>query len=401
MFQKAGRAVSRLISTSMGLQAMRQDRSIGLQADMRISWQKPLMRWRKALVRQAEGLWPSLPLAALAETLVETRRMRAEIGDPTALPAPASDWLRAWQQEPDTAFIRRIIRPCTIDPLSKQIFVDGKTLWGSSDVPALERGALFRKHRTKPDLMLDRAINLHYAHAENYFHFFNDVLSKLCLVERHAHDLGLGFDTPVIIGAKLARQPFFTQAQAMGVFGSHPVVVQGERQIIGVRELFLVKAHDCDFDGFEWARNRLITTPKPAAGAHLYLTRGKAAANARRFRNIEAVSALMERHAISWFDPQEHDLATQIATLAQASLIIAPHGAGLTNLMFRQGNPTDVIEIVNETHSTPHFYMMCLQRGFSHRWTRAHGDQGKENIASSLVDIDALERLIQHILASR
>lgn len=380
---------------------MRQDRSISLQADMRISWQKPLMRWRKALVRRAEGLWPSLPLAQVAETLVETRRMRAEIGDPADLPAPASDWLRTWQQEPDTAFIRRVTQPCTIDPVSKQIFVDGKTLWGSSDVPALERGALFLKHRGKPDLLLDRAISLHYAHAENYFHFFNDVLAKLCLVERHAERFGIGADIPVIVGAKLARQPFFVQAQAMGIFGTRPVIVQGERQIIGVRALYLVKAHDCDFDGFEWARKRLITQAQPVAGPHLYLTRGKAAANARRFRNVEDVQALMERHAISWFDPQEHDLATQIATLAQASLIVAPHGAGLTNLMFRQGYPTDVIEIVNQTHSTPHFYMMCLQRGFSHHWTRAHSDRGKENIASSLVDIEALERLIQRVLANR
>jgi hypothetical protein len=56
----------------------------------------------------------------------------------------------------------------------------------------------------------------------------------------------------------------------------------------------------------------------------------------------------------------------QMKAFASAEVIIAPHGAGLTNLVFSPDN-TKVIEVFNQDQCTLVFYEIALVLGFEYR----------------------------------
>jgi len=71
-------------------------------------------------------------------------------------------------------------------------------------------------------------------------------------------------------------------------------------------------------------------------GARLYLTRRSQ--TRRRLDNEAELEEALRRRGFSIVDPGEVDYATQIAMFRRAEMIVAPHGAALTNLIFcRQG----------------------------------------------------------------
>lgn len=98
-------------------------------------------------------------------------------------------------------------------------------------------------------------------------------------------------------------------------------------------------------DGLRWLAERLIDgsrgQPPPPLGTRLYISRRKAAC---RRLNEDDIAPVLAAHGVAACTLEDLSLAEQIQLLNQAELVVAPHGAGLSNLMFcRPG--TRVIEI--------------------------------------------------------
>ncbi|WP_139295225.1 glycosyltransferase family 61 protein, partial [Planktothrix tepida] len=55
----------------------------------------------------------------------------------------------------------------------------------------------------------------------------------------------------------------------------------------------------------------------------------------------------------------------QADLFSQAEVIIAPHGAGLTNLVFCQAN-TVVVELVSPHYIRPYYWLISQQLGLKH-----------------------------------
>jgi capsular polysaccharide biosynthesis protein len=122
--------------------------------------------------------------------------------------------------------------------------------------------------------------------------------------------------------ARISRYSFRDQAPFMGPFNHSP-------------------------DGLRWIAKRLTAgafancEAEPAPPRRIYITRRRA--NSRRLNEAE-LAAVLERHGIVTCELEAMPLAAQVRLFHQAELVVAPHGAGLSNLMFCKPG-TRVIEI--------------------------------------------------------
>lgn len=101
-----------------------------------------------------------------------------------------------------------------------------------------------------------------------------------------------------------------------------------------------------------------IDSPK-----RIYISRSKA--RSRKVRNEEDVFKCLAEFDFATVWLEDHDLSTQIAILANAEFIIAPHGAGLTNLVWC--NPkAKVLEIFSPNYVNVCFWAIANQVGLDY-----------------------------------
>ncbi len=137
-----------------------------------------------------------------------------------------------------------------------------------------------------------------------------------------------------------------------------------------------------------WFRDAMVRdagAPAPDQRRRLYISRGKA--RRRRVRNEDAVIALLARLGFEAFTLEDLPVAEQVRLFAGAEAVVAPHGSGLTNLVF--GHGIKVIELHTPAKYTNSF--MALSHACGHRyaaWMAAAPDLDYD------VDLDALRGLL-------
>ena len=92
------------------------------------------------------------------------------------------------------------------------------------------------------------------------------------------------------------------------------------------------------------------------------------------------------------------DFAGQVEVMARARAVVAPHGAGLTNMLFcRAGTP--VVEIADPDYPNPNFYAMAAALGLPYALVPARGVGGGHPLHRDLsVDPAAVERALDRCL---
>jgi capsular polysaccharide biosynthesis protein len=359
---------------------------------------QPLHQWRKRIMRNVKRLLPHVHAHGVATNVTYETRLRADpLWNPNDLPPNAAAMLRTWQTELDEAYIKRYDGQLSLDGRSGLVFMNGRAVIGSTDFPPRERSPHYIKHwrntGKKPSQTHETLISLHHAFDVNYFHFFNNLLEKIKLIDEH----NLAPSAPLVVSKRLASQRYFIEAAEQGVFGDRQAIAQEDETPLYARTIYTVKAFDCHEPSFEWLCDRLSVKPNTKTERRVYIHRGRLAPNARHFRNQAAIDDLLKAHNIEIFDPQEHSLREQIETFAAAKLVISPHGAGLTNLMFRRHAPCTVIELFNPGLGTPHYFMMSRQRGFDYHYLMNLDERGKQNVANSECDVEKLDALLKQI----
>jgi capsular polysaccharide biosynthesis protein len=101
--------------------------------------------------------------------------------------------------------------------------------------------------------------------------------------------------------------------------------------------------------------------PKPTLPPRkIYVSRAGAAN--RRLRNEAAVEALASRHGYDVMRTEDMPVAVQIAAFSSATHVLAPHGAGLANLVFARPG-TAVCELTADTYKNRCFQLIAAMRG--------------------------------------
>jgi capsular polysaccharide biosynthesis protein len=140
--------------------------------------------------------------------------------------------------------------------------------------------------------------------------------------------------------------------------------------------------------------DRLGVVERPDAARKIFIARGPRSPNKRVFRNQAELDAMLRRHGVETVDPQAQTLEDQIDLFSRTSLIIAPHGAGMTNIIFRRGAPTRVIELFNPSLMSLHYFLLARAYGYDYHALANHGVEGRNSVATSLADLAAIEALL-------
>ncbi|MDP9117173.1 MAG: glycosyltransferase family 61 protein [Actinomycetota bacterium] len=155
-----------------------------------------------------------------------------------------------------------------------------------------------------------------------------------------------------------------------------------------------------------WLRARLlIKAVSRVAGRGLYVTRGTGVNNRTVSNEEEVVSALVAS-GFQAIDPAVLSVSEQIRAFAEASVVVAPHGAALANLVFASPG-AGVVELFPAGAVVPDYWKLAGGvPGLEYRYLTGSGRQrvagrSKMLVRDITVDVPELMRVVDGMLARR
>lgn len=185
--------------------------------------------------------------------------------------------------------------------------------------------------------------------ANNYFHWMYDALPRINLLEES------GFKVDFYLAPGLSRRFQKETLQTLGIDESQTVDFSAVRHIIADQLIVSNSAGDTlertSSQGIfyprwvvEFLRKKFwpVKTGKFSMGQAIYISRRDV--NSRKIINETELIEAFEKHNIKIYTLEDMPFTDQVGLFYSASLVVAPHGAGLANLAFcRPG--TQVLEI--------------------------------------------------------
>ena len=197
---------------------------------------------------------------------------------------------------------------------------------------------------------------------KNYYHFVVDYLANLYHLDRCEID-------PALLPLLIERAPGF-QADLVAAFGYadqvHPW--DGSPTLFYVRELHLPRKCFGDWGQnlrpgvYGWARARtahLAPEPNRPRSRRIHISRRNALA--RRIANEAEIRPMLAERGFITICAEELSVSEQIRLFRNAEAVVAPHGAGATNLIYAEPG-TQFVEIMPALGWRP-LMMELLARG--------------------------------------
>ena len=147
----------------------------------------------------------------------------------------------------------------------------------------------------------------------------------------------------------------------------------------------------------------LINLVATAKLQKIYVSRARS--KHRQLINEAEVSNLLKRQGFKTVFLEDMSVLEQVATFANAKVVIAPHGSGMTNLVFCSPN-TKIIELFSPNYVRTDYWMISQQLQLQHYYVVGRNfncltlrNLMYQNALTEdiLVDIDALKLILQHI----
>lgn len=216
----------------------------------------------------------------------------------------------------------------------------------------------------RPSARIKEGILLSCGHDANYFHWLVECLPKLVLID----DLNLGKDAPLLIPSDL-HENLMAALEKVNV-NNRPVIYIEPNSPCAVERLIFPSALSRVVDRYEgrpafdvdiilshkWIskvsellKKDMKSDRKPSR--KLFLTRRK---GLRILGNLDEIERLVSAHGFEIVDLNGMSLDAQIELFSLASLIVAPTGAALTNMLFCP--PGTKVIIFMSNHEVTNYY---------------------------------------------
>ncbi len=255
--------------------------------------------------------------------------------------------------------------------------------------PIFQQAKLPAPHRLR-----GRAVTLSVAGGHTYFHWMTDLLPRLDLLEQAGIDLG-SIDHFILNSHAL---PFQSETLAALGIPKRKVVESRLYPHLVADSLIVPALPGWTGNPPQWVCHFLQQKLQPKLrrpdahgqcqpAAKLYISRARAAS--RRLTNEAAVQQFLTSYGFQVVYLEALTVAEQAALFAGAQAIAAPHGAGLTNLVFCQSG-TRVIELFPPNYVNVCYWALSNQVGLDYYYLV--GEQVKD---STSIDLSALAQVLQ------
>lgn len=166
--------------------------------------------------------------------------------------------------------------------------------------------------------------------ATNYYHFLFDAIGRLQVLE--ASGVDTTFDAVIVPhGSGYQRQLL----EWVGI--DVPLIQVGRGESVTAEHLVVPSTPNSAViaprDTVAWLRRRFLPEAAPAATERILITRGETRGNRCYLQEGELWPAL-EARGFQRVDPGSLSVRDQVELFARAETVVAPHGAGLTNITF-------------------------------------------------------------------
>lgn len=305
-------------------------------------------------------------------------------------------------------YVHKCVEPAYIEPEWGYVITSRSQLLEASMQPndtdnfppwrqALPSPAAFRRAMLPPAnnvVSVPAVISLRHWWEWNYFHFYNDVLGKLHLLEK----AGISPDIPLALGRYALELPFVQQIISRGELAGRQWIIQ-DKQYVRAETIYYCRTKEAKRERFGTIlRLADVPVPNPASQNRVFLTRSQKAA--RRVENSEEVIAIVRAHGFEVVDTDGMSIAHQMQLFADTRYLIMAHGAGFTNMMYRQDAPLSILELHADNYLTRD--PRELAETFGHVYDELGGPAIGSNPQHANYRIDAVElaRRIKRLLAS-
>lgn len=251
----------------------------------------------------------------------------------------------------------------------------------------------------KPKLVHEKLISANKPWiVKNYYHWMLEFLPKISVF----------LDPPDEAMAELLKDakiilpfsPSGWMSQSLTMLGiSEEQVYVAPREHLKVDQLIFISEYgnlyNLPFWAIKWLRNRFSSYMNISGleSKRIYITRRKAAT--RHVQNEDQVLQMLSRYGFRDVILEDMSLADQIALFSQAEVIVGPHGAGFSNLVFSTG--ATLIDIFEPKHVNACFYSLCYDSGQYYWYLMAE----TVDDVNMHVDVDKLERTLELALQER
>lgn len=223
-----------------------------------------------------------------------------------------------------------------------------------------------RRHRSTRIREFDRVISLRHLWEWNYYHFYLDALGKLSLLD----EIGVDPSIPIVLGRYALELPFVRQVINRGNLRNRIWVIP-ETEYIRAQTMIYCRTGQPYRSRLDWLLDQMeIPVPTSARDERLFLTRGKG--GTRRILNEDAVLSVLEEYGFRSVDTTGMNIDEQVGVFSRARYLVAAHGAGITNIIYRRTAPLGVLELHGSGHISQDFWRICA--GYDHWWDHLAGE---------------------------
>ncbi|MCP8968349.1 glycosyltransferase family 61 protein [Ectobacillus ponti] len=212
---------------------------------------------------------------------------------------------------------------------------------------------------------------LTFSMAHGYYHWMFDVLARLRLLELS----GVRYDKIVLnVDQSL---PFQAETLQLMNIGQEKIIYAGPHTHIEARALLIPSLTGYTGRPPKWAcqylREALLPYGTPYGGhERIYISRKHA--QHRHVGNEGEVEALLKRFAFQTVYLEDMSLQEQIGLFSKARFIVAPHGAGLANLLFAPEG-AKVLEFFAPSYVNVVYWVLCNHLNLEYYYLLGEGDR--------------------------
>jgi hypothetical protein len=262
-------------------------------------------------------------------------------------------------------------------------------VWGPANHPIFSRW-----HLPKSELLNGRiAIAVTPEAGGNYYHWLLDLLPRVLLL-KHATQNFSNYDTLLLNGSRANYE-----RETLTVLGVPPEKIR----FVDSSDRFQIAS--AVFPSLDinvvtpWKIRGLRQLASPVQSnqhrRRLYLSRARAAV--RRIANEKEILEALRQHDFEIFEAETLSFRGQADLFANASVIVAPHGAALTNIVLCQPG-THVVEISTRAGYRDWYWQLATVAGLSYEVLEAQptgSSSGPNENADMVVSRKGLARLLE------
>lgn len=292
---------------------------------------------------------------------------------------------------------------CAVISPDNQLLADISLFFRVDPIESIEQHPVFWKEIQPLQHFQGTVAVLAAPGGNTYFHWLVEVLPRIHLLQRGAIAID-SIDHFIVNGTDLPFQQqtleFLNIPREKRINGSAYRHVSADRLIVPS----LPRHQACNIG--KWVfnflqhelRDKIIAPKTISTKQRLYISRAKA--RRRRVTNESEVTDFLERFGFQTIYLEDLSFVEQVRALTAAEYVVAPHGAGLANIVFCLPGTT-IIEMFSPNYVGINYWNICTQIDLNYYYLFGEGERPEDYVDPQyltediLIRVESLKRILE------